>query len=139
MERIANSKFVFLLGVLSVALALCAFALSGCSGGGQDTAQIQKSFQGTWKLCGMSEGNQEYGEDDIALIESLGGECSLTLNEDKTAKFMYFGENEDGAWEVKDASTVRLKFGADSTECTLKDNKLTISIDNSSLTFKKTS
>ena len=139
MERLKKSRCFFLVGILTVALALCAFTLSGCSSGGQDDPQLQKNFQGTWKLCGMTEGDEEYSESDMALIESFGGECSLTLNEDKTAKFVYFGESEEGTWEVKDASAIKLKVSNDSTEVTLKDEKLTVSEDNVSLTFKKES
>ncbi len=139
MEKLQKSKFVLLVGVLGVALALCAFAISGCSGGGQSNADLQKNFQGTWKMCELTEGDQVYSESDMAMLESLAGTCSLTLNEDKTGKFEYFGQSQDGTWEVKDASTATLKFGADSTECTLKDGKLTISVDSASLTFKKSS
>ncbi len=138
MERLKKSKIVLLVGVFSVLLALCAFALSGCSGNG-DNAQLQKNFQGSWKLCGLTEGSTEYSESDISLIESFGGEFSLTLNEDKTVKFVYFGETKEGTWEVKDASTATLKIGGESTDCTLKDEKLTISVDSASLTFKKSS
>ena len=139
MERLKKSRCFFLVGILTVALALCMLALSGCSGGGQDNAELQKNFQGTWKMCGMAEGDEEYGESDIDLIVSLGGECNLVLNEDKTAKFVYFGEEENGTWEVKNATAITLKVSNDSTEVTLKDEKLTITVDDTSLTFKKAS
>ena len=136
-KKLCESRKFLLVGVLGVALVLCMCALCACSSGGQDDAQLQKNFQGTWKLSGMSESGQEYGEDDIALIQALGGDCVLTLNEDKSMNFEYFGENETGTWEVKDASTANLKSGLDTVECKLKDAKLTIEVDGASLTFAK--
>ena len=138
MERFKNLKEVLAFSVLAVMLALFVGALAGCSGNpSQDAAQFEKNFQGTWKLSGMSEGDEVYGDDYIALMESLGGSCTMTFNEDKSFKFAYFGENEEGTWNAKDASTCSITIGAETMDATLADEKLTCTTDDASLTFKK--
>lgn len=138
MKKLCVSKKILVVGIIAVVFSLCICAIGGCSGGsGQGDGQIESNFQGSWKLSGMSEGGQTYSQEDIKLIEQMGGSCSLTLNEDKTCDFEFFGETESGTWSAKDASTCTISVSNSSTDCTLKDGQLVLEADGSSLTFTK--
>ena len=127
-------------GILCLLLALSVGALAGCSGGGGGGAvSPDKNFQGTWKLSGMAEGDQVYSEEDVKLIEKMGGTCSMTFNEDKTFAFEYFGENESGTWEAKDANTCSITVSGQNFEAKLNNGKLVTETDGASMTFTKQS
>ncbi len=123
-----------LIAVVACALALC-FALTGCD---SSADQYKKNFQGNWELSGLSEGNTTYGESDLSMLKSWGMSVSLSMNEDGTMAFDYFGETVDGNWEPKDASTVTLKILGDSVDGKLSDGVLSIEVEGASMQFKKT-
>ena len=94
-----------------LAVAVCAMALCvalvGCAGGGNN-GDAAANFQG-----------------DIQLNE--GGQAVISL----------FGTNTDGTWEAKDATTVALTFEGDTADAKLEGDELVLSVDGSSLKFKK--
>ncbi len=120
---------------LACALALC-FALAGCDSG---TDQYKKNFQGTWELSGLTEGSTTYGESDLSMLKDWGMEVSLTLNDDGSMSFGYFGENAEGTWEPKDANTVTLEIQGSSTDGKLSDGVLSFEVEGASMQFKKSS
>lgn len=122
-----------LIAIVACALALC-FALVGCNSG---TDQYKKNFQGNWELSGLTEGDTTYGESDLSMLKAWGMNVSLSMNEDGTMKFDYFGETAEGNWEPKDASTVTLKILGDSVDGKLSDGVLSIEVDGASMQFKK--
>ncbi len=122
-----------LIAVVACALALC-FALAGCD---SDTDQYKKNFQGNWELSGLTEGDTTYGESDLSMLKAWGMSVSLSMNEDGTMTFDYFGETIEGNWEPKDANTVTLKILGDSADGKLSDGVLSIEVDGASMQFKK--
>ena len=135
-----TTAWALVAGILCLLLALSVGALAGCSGGGGGGAvSPDKNFQGTWKLSGMAEGDQVYSEEDVKLIEKMGGTCSMTFNEDKTFAFEYFGENESGTWEAKDANTCSITVSGQNFEAKLNNGKLVTETDGASMTFTKQS
>ena len=138
--KASTTAWALVAGILCLLLALSVGALAGCSGGGGGGAvSPDKNFQGTWKLSGMAEGDQVYSEEDVKLIEKMGGTCSMTFNEDKTFAFEYFGENESGTWEAKDANTCSITVSGQNFEAKLNNGKLVTETDGASMTFTKQS
>ena len=93
------------------AMALCV-ALAGCAGGGTNSGNDATNFQ-------------------------MGLNVYMQLNEGGNAVISLFGENVDGTWEAKDATTVAITFQGDTTDAKLEGDELVLSVEGNSLRFKK--
>lgn len=116
------------------ALAMC-FALAGCGGGKSEDAS--KNFVGDWVLVGGEANGEEIDQESIDLLDSLGMQIYLSLEDDGTATLMLFGEEMDGTWKAKDANTVTITFEGDDGDFKLADNKLTLEVEGDKLIFEK--
>ena len=129
----AKSKLIAF-AAITCAFALC-LTLVGCG-----SNEAKKAFVGTWELTEMSNASA----DDIALIKSLGLTVEATFAEDGTFTMDMFGENViEGTWKASDTTKVTISADSEGTsstiEATLADNKLTIAVNEESMTLEKTS
>lgn len=122
--------------VAACAVALCV-ALAGCAGGGTAASDNAANFQGTWVLSGGNADGQEMTAEAIEAMEQMGLNVYIQLNEGGNAVISLFGDNTDGTWEAKDATTVALTFQGDTADAVLEGDELVLSVDGDSLKFKK--
>ena len=125
-----------LIASLCCAVALC-FALVGCGAGGNDPQAAKEAFTGTWDLAGMTQNGQETSSSDLEMLQKLGLEVYLELNEDGTSKLMMFGESMEGTWEAENATTASLVLEGQKTEMSIEGDSMTMEQADSSLTFVK--
>ncbi len=118
------------------AMALCV-ALAGCAGGGTNSGNDATNFQGNWVLSGGNNEGQELKAEDIDAMNQMGLNVYMQLNEGGNAVISLFGENVDGTWEAKDATTVAITFQGDTTDAKLEGDELVLSVEGNSLRFKK--
>lgn len=118
------------------AMALCV-ALAGCAGGGTNGGNDATNFQGNWVLAGGNNEGQELKAEDIDAMNQMGLNVYMQLNEGGNAVISLFGENVDGTWEAKDATTVAITFQGDTTDAKLEGDELVLSVEGNSLRFKK--
>ena len=121
---------------LCCAVALC-LALVGCGGAesGNDTAKA--AFTGTWDLTGITQDGEVTSSEDIAMLSSLGLEVYLTLNEDGTSQLVLFGEPMEGTWTAESETAGTVVLQGENTAMTIEGDTLTMTENDSSLTFKK--
>lgn len=124
-----------------IAAAVCAMArcvaLAGCAGGGTNSGNDATNFQGNWVLSGGNNEGQELKAEDIDAMNQMGLNVYMQLNEGGNAVISLFGENVDGTWEAKDATTVAITFQGDTTDAKLEGDELVLSVEGNSLRFKK--
>ena len=122
------------------AMALCV-ALAGCAGGGTNSGNDATNFAsypgGYWVLSGGNNEGQELKAEDIDAMNQMGLNVYMQLNEGGNAVISLFGENVDGTWEAKDATTVAITFQGDTTDAKLEGDELVLSVEGNSLRFKK--
>lgn len=120
-----------IMAIAAVVFALVlSFALVGCSGASKDPAA---NFVGSWKVVGMSDTT----EDDIALMEALGMNIVLELDEDEKASINMMGEKMEGTWKAKSATECSVTIDGDTMDATLDGEELKFSADGQDMTFKK--
>lgn len=112
-------------------------ALAGCAGGGTNESNDGTNFQGTWVLSGGNSQGQELTAEAIDAMGQMGMNVYIQLNEGGNAVISLFGNNTDGTWEAKDATTVALTFEGDTADATLEGEELVLSVDGDSLKFKR--
>ncbi len=122
--------------VASIMLALAlAVGLSACGGGsGGDPAA---NFVGVWQLE-SAEGDDEISVSDIEMMAEMDMYITLTLAEGGKATMDFMGEAQSGTWEAKDASKASVTFEGETAEAVVKDGKLQITQDGTTLIFVKT-
>lgn len=115
-----------------VTALVLSLVLVGCGGGGKDAKEV---FAGNWKATSMTG----FDEDDWEFCESLGMSIVLTLEDDGTATISIFGESMDGTWEAKSTTECSITLDGDEGTATLKDDVLTLGVDEDTVTFTKIS
>ena len=116
------------------AFAMC-FALVGCGGGKSE--DVSKNFVGDWVLVGGQADGEEIDQESIDILNSLGMQIYLSLKDDGTSALVLFGEELNGTWKAKDASTVTITFDNDGGDFKLADGKLTLEVEGDKLIFEK--
>lgn len=110
-----------------VVMACMSFLLLGCS-------KKESKFVGNWTLESMGVEGQMLNVADLGGDESLT--ASITVNKDGTLSMSMADESNDGTWEDKDGK-ITMTIDGDKVDVTLEDDKATISIEGSTLVFKK--
>ncbi len=130
-----SSKIVALLACL---IGLC-LALTGC-GGGKKIEEAKASFSGSWSIYSIesNDGTRTVSHEDIALLQSMGQNVTLTFKDDDTVKLDIFGNTMDGTWKVKKNGTGIVEMGAGKVTITIDDEgKLAFSDGKDKLIFTK--
>lgn len=123
------------LAVIACVAALC-LALVGC-GNNDEAAVAKKAFAGTWDLVGMTQNGEEVGANDLAALKSLGLQVYVNLNEDGTAVLMLFDEQRNGTWEATSRTSAKVTLDNQEIGMMIKDSKLHLTQDASTLLFEK--
>lgn len=124
-----------ILAVAACAIALTV-ALTGCGGGG-NSADNAANFQGNWVLTSGNVDGQEVTPEVMDEAAKLGMSIYMQFNEDGSCVLNVLGSEMQGTWEAKDATTVALTFEGDTADAKLEGDELVLSVDGSSLKFKK--
>lgn len=127
----------------AVMAALLATVLCACGGSGSSSsANYDSNFVGNWTVSSVTDNGQTVTTDQLT---SYGITIPFTINSDHTATLdmsSVGGESYAFDWEAKDASTMSLWTDANTSEkvdATLDNGTLTITVDQESLTFTKSS
>ena len=94
---------------------------------------------GTWKLTGLVDDGKVTGADEIELMQNMGLEVSLNLNQDGSCALTLFGVDTVGIWEASSPYAVSLMIEGDSIECSVNvdTGELSMEDNNDQLTFTK--
>ena len=126
-----------------VAALVCAFALcvalAGCSGNGDgdNSGDASAAFQGDWVLSGGTSNGQDLDQATIDSMEQMGLYVYAQFNADGSLVLSMFGDQIDGTWTAKDATTADITIQNDTEEVKIVDGELTIEAEGNALRFKK--
>ena len=123
--------------ILAAVLVIMAAMLLICSckkaDSSQDGAEIKtEKTDERYEIIAMVSDGVETSAEDLALLKSKGLNCTIVLKADRTGVLDLFGEETKLTWDEKNISTDKKTM-----PYTRKDDQLTITDGNSSLTFLK--
>ena len=121
-----------LITVLAATFAIL-FVLAGCSS--KYSGDYTKNFVGDWKLVEVDESGRVATEDDLSMAEAYGISVGLTVNENGTFTFSYFGEEDTGEWSARSATEAEFVIEGQPANASLTDEKLSIEQDGTKLVF----
>ena len=120
---------VFVIIAAMLMICSCRKADSSREGAEIKTEKTEERYE---IIAMISEGKETTAE-DLALLKSKGLSCTMVLRSDGTGVLDLFGEETNLTWDEKNIST-----GTKTMPYTRKDDQLTITDGNSSLTFLNT-
>ena len=123
--------------ILAAVLVIMAAMLLICSckkaDSSRESAEIKtEKTEERYEIIAMVSEGEETPAEDLALLKSQGLNCTIVLRSDGTGVLDLFGEETKLTWDEKTISA-----GKKTMPYTRKDNQLTITDGNSSLTFMK--
>lgn len=92
-----------------------------------------RKLVGYYEIYEMTSEDQNYSNEELKSLKSLGFKVTLELNEDKKGTLSLFGDTMDLTYDNKN-----ITVDGESTPYTLKDNKLSMEQDGIKLVFEKT-
>ena len=125
--------------LLACLMVLC-LALAGCGGGGKKAEEAKAAFVGSWTIYSIesNDGTRSVSNEDIALLQAMGQNVTLTFNEDDTVKLDIFGNAMDGTWKAKNTTEGTVEMGESKVDITIaEDGKLSFSDGKDKLIFTK--
>jgi hypothetical protein len=129
-------KKIGIIAALACAFALC-LMLVGCGGGGKAS---KDAFLGDWTISAIEseDPSSAVSSEDIALMQSMGMNVTITFNEDNTFKLDLFGEILNGVWEPKTDTTAVANLDNQDVNVEIDDSgNLIFSQGNDKLIFTK--
>ena len=123
--------------ILAAVLVIMAAMLLICSckkaDSSRENAEIKtEKTEERYEIIAMISEGEETPAEDLALLKSQGLNCTIVLRSDGTGVLDLFGEETKLTWDEKNISTDK-----NTMPYTRKDDQLTITDGNSSLTFMK--
>ena len=121
--------------ILAAVLVIMAAMLLMCSckkaDSSRESAEVKtEKTEERYELIAMVSEGEETSAEDLALLKSKGLNCTIVLRADGTGVLDLFGEETNLTWDEKNIST-----GTKNMPYTRKDDQLTVTDGNSSLTF----
>ena len=112
-------KKIGIIAALACAFALC-LTLVGCGSGGSAS---KDAFLGDWTISSIEseDAGSAVSSEDIALMQSMGMNVTITFNDDDTFKLDLFGETMDGTWEAKSDTTATAKLDNQNVDVEIDD------------------
>ena len=123
----------YLRSILCLLLALCMVMCFAACDKDEDEEE-EDSIAGTYVLDSMEVDGEKISGEDLADIGFDPETCYIVLNKDGTGTVCLDGDIAEIEWDDE-----TLTAEGDSIEYTIKNGKLTIEIEGSTMTFKKTS
>ena len=117
---------VFVIMAAMLLICSCRKADSSRDGAAIQTEKTEERYE---IIAMISEGKETTAE-DLSLLKSKGLNCTIVLRADGTGVLDLFGEETNLTWDEKNIST-----GTKTMPYTRKDDQLTVTDGNSSLTF----
>ena len=123
--------------ILAAVLVIMAAMLLICSckkaDSSRESAEIKtEKTDESYEIIAMVSDGVETSAEDLALLKSKGLSCTIVLKADGTGVLDLFGEETKLTWDEKNISTDKKTM-----PYTRRDDQLTITDGNSSLTFLK--
>lgn len=123
--------------ILAAVLVIMAAMLLICSckkaDSSRESAEIKtEKTDERYEIIAMVSDGVETSAEDLALLKSKGLNCTIVLKADRTGVLDLFGEETKLTWDEKNISTDKKTM-----PYTRRDDQLTITDGNSSLTFLK--
>ena len=123
--------------ILAAVLVIMAAMLLICSckkaDSSRESAEIKtEKTEERYEIIAMISDGEETPAEDLDLLKSQGLNCTIVLRSDGTGVLDLFGEETKLTWDEKNISTDKKTM-----PYTRKDDQLTITDGNSSLTFLK--
>ena len=123
--------------ILAAVLVIMAAMLLICSckkaDSSRESAEIKtEKTEERYEIIAMVSEGEETPAEDLDLLKSQGLSCTIVLRSDGTGVLDLFGEETKLTWDEKNISTDKKTM-----PYTRKDDQLTITDGNSSLTFMK--
>ena len=123
--------------ILAAVLVIMAAMLLICSckkaDSSRESAEIKtEKTDERYEIIAMVSDGVETSAEDLALLKSKGLSCTIVLKADGTGVLDLFGEETKLTWDEKNISTDKKTM-----PYTRRDDQLTITDGNSSLTFLK--
>ena len=123
--------------ILAAVLVIMAAMLLICSckkaDSSRESAEIKtEKTEERYEIIAMVSDGEETPAEDLALLKNQGLNCTIILKSDGTGVLDLFGEETKLTWDEKNISTDKKTM-----PYTRKDDQLTITDGNSSLTFLK--
>ena len=116
--------------IMAVMLLICSCKKADSS---RESAEIKtEKTDERYEIIAMVSDGVETSAEDLALLKSKGLSCTIVLKADGTGVLDLFGEETKLTWDEKNISTDKKTM-----PYTRKDDQLTITDGNSSLTFLK--
>ncbi|MBR3362108.1 MAG: hypothetical protein IKG39_12280 [Lachnospiraceae bacterium] len=123
--------FIVVLVIMAAMLVVCSCRKADSSKGSAEL-KTEKTEERYEIIAMISEGKESTAE-DLALLKSKGLSCTIVLRPDGTGVLDLFGEKTNLTWDEKNISA-----GTKIMPYTRKDDQLTLTDGNSSLTFLNT-
>ena len=119
-----------MLVIMAAMLLICSCKKADYS---RESAEIKtEKTEERYEIIAMISEGEETPAEDLALLKSQGLSCMIVLKSDGTGALDLFGEETKLTWDEKNISTDKKTM-----PYTRKDDQLTITDGNSSLTFMK--
>ena len=123
--------FIVVLVIMAAMLMICSCRKADSF---RDGAEIKtEKTEERYEIIAMISEGKETTAEDLALLKSKGLSCTIVLRADGTGVLDLFGEETNLTWDEKNIST-----GTKTMPYTRKDDQLTLTDGNSSLTFLNT-
>ena len=124
--------------ILAAVLVIMAAMLLICSckkaDSSRESAEIKtEKTEERYEIIAMVSDGEEATAEDLELLKSQGLNCTIVLRSDGTGVLDLFGEETKLTWDEKNISTDKKTM-----PYTRKDDQLTLTDGNSSLTFQNT-
>ncbi len=123
-------KKMRLIALISILSMMMVFGLVGC--GDASSANSNSPVVGTWNIVGAVVGEEEI------ILADMGMEMEMTLDfkADGTFSGVVFGEEGSGKWRTEGDKYI-VEEGDTKLECTIKDEKLYMTMDGDTVFFEK--
>ena len=124
---------VILVAVLVIMAAMLLICSCKKADSSRESAEIKtEKTEERYEIIAMVSEGEETPAEDLDLLKSQGLSCTIVLRSDGTGVLDLFGEETKLTWDEKNISTDKKTM-----PYTRKDDQLTITDGNSSLTFMK--
>ncbi len=118
--------------VALIATLMC-LALGGCAGA---AGSAQDNFSGSWDLYEM-EGENGTDAETVQMMADSGLTISLDLASNGVATLSLFGEESQGQWTPKDATTATIVFDGEEVGMRIVGDKLEMDNQENKMVFQK--
>ena len=120
--------------ISSLILTVVLLAVFSACAGKDNKTDVMQDRAGTYELTSIVRNGNETPPEDLALLEEKGLKCGIILEADGSGVLDLFGDQQKVTW---DAETITADGKVRQYNC--QDDQLTLTSDDSQLTFTRSS